>query len=67
MLISKDFVKLVLLGSVIAFPIAWWVMNKWLDDYSYRITISWWMFLVAAMAALLIAIVTVSFQASKQQ
>ncbi len=65
MLISKDFIKLVLLGSVIAFPIAWWVMNKWLDDYSYRITISWWMFLAAGMAALLIAIVTVSFQAIK--
>jgi putative ABC transport system permease protein len=62
-LLSKTFVKLVLLASLLAFPIAWWAMNKWLEDFSYRISISWWVFVVAAFAAVLIAILTVSFQA----
>jgi len=64
-LLSKGFVRLVLISSLIAFPIAWWAMNKWLEDFSYRITISWWVFLVAGIAALLIALITVSFQAIK--
>ncbi|MFN2438100.1 MAG: ABC transporter permease [Chitinophagaceae bacterium] len=64
-LLSKGFVRLVLISSLIAFPIAWWAMNKWLEDFSYRITISWWIFLVAGVAALLIALITVSFQAIK--
>src|SRR6185295_19379988 len=53
--ISGDFLKLVLLASVIAIPVAWWVMNKWLQNYPYRIDISWWMFTFAAGFVLLIA------------
>ena len=64
-LLSKDFIKLVIIASVIAFPLAWWVMHKWLQDFSYRITISWWIFLIAGSAALLVALFTVSFQAIK--
>jgi len=64
-LLSKDFVRLVLIASVIAFPLAWWVMHKWLEDFSYRITIGWWIFLAAGSAALLVALFTVSFQAIK--
>lgn len=64
-LLSKDFVKLVLLSTIIAFPIAWWAMNKWLEDFAYRIEIGWWVFVVAAIIALLIALFTVSFQAIK--
>ena len=64
-LLSTDFVKLVLIASVIAFPLAWWVMSKWLQDFSYRITMSWWMFLIAGILALLVAVITVSFQALK--
>ncbi|HLG38172.1 MAG TPA: ABC transporter permease, partial [Chitinophagaceae bacterium] len=64
-LISKAFLKLVLIASVIAFPLAWWVMNKWLQDFSYRINIGWWVFAVAGSTALLVALITVSFQAIK--
>ena len=64
-LLSKDFVKLVLISTIIAFPIAWWAMNKWLEDFAYRIEIGWWVFVVAALVALLIALFTVSFQAIK--
>ena len=64
-MLSKDFAKLVLIASLIAFPIAWWAMNKWLEDFAYRITISWWVFVVAGIAAILIALLTVSFQAIK--
>ena len=64
-LLSKSFVRLVILSSVLAFPIAWWAMNKWLQDFSYRITIGWWVFVVAGVAALAIALLTVSFQAIK--
>jgi len=62
-LLSKDFVKLVLLAVVIASPIAWWAMNRWLDDFAYRIDIQWWMFAVAGLAAVVIALLTVSWQA----
>jgi putative ABC transport system permease protein len=64
-LVSKDFVKLVLLASIVAFPLAWWVMNKWLEDFSYRITISWWIFFIAGFAALLVALLTIGLQAMK--
>ncbi|RKR85729.1 MacB-like protein [Mucilaginibacter gracilis] len=64
-LISKDFVTLILISSVIASPIAWLVMNNWLQDFAYRITISWWVFVFAAATAVFIAIVTVSFQSVK--
>jgi putative ABC transport system permease protein len=64
-LLSKEFVKLVIFAAVIAFPIAWWAMNKWLQDFVYKITIQWWVFAFAALLALLIAILTISFQAIK--
>src|SRR5688572_5744229 len=64
-MLSKDFLKLVLISSAIAFPVAWWGMNKWLQDFAYRTDVGWWIFLVAAMAALLIALFTVSTQALK--
>lgn len=65
LLLSKDFIKLVLIASVIAFPLAWWVMNKWLQDFSYRIAINWWIFLIAGAVALVVALITISFQAIK--
>ncbi|HEY1022123.1 MAG TPA: FtsX-like permease family protein, partial [Flavisolibacter sp.] len=64
-LLSKSFVRLVIISSLIAFPLAWWAMKKWLEDFSYRVEISWWVFVVSAAAALLVALVTVSFQAVK--
>ena len=64
-LLSKDFIKLVLVSILIASPIAWLVMDKWLQGFAYRTTISWWIFASAALIALLIALVTVSFQAIK--
>ena len=51
--------------DIIAFPIAWYAMNKWLEDFAYRINIGWWIFIVAGIVALLIALITVSFQAIK--
>jgi putative ABC transport system permease protein len=64
-MLSKEFLKLVLIASLIAFPVAWWAMNKWLQTFAYRINISWWVFAAAAFSAILIALVTVSFQAIK--
>jgi putative ABC transport system permease protein len=64
-LLSKNFLVLVLISSLIAFPVAWWAMNNWLDDFPYRVNISWWIFGIAMIAALLIAFITVSFQSIK--
>jgi putative ABC transport system permease protein len=64
-LLSKDFVKLVLIAIFIATPLAWYFMNNWLNDFAYRINIEWWMFVVAGIIALLIALITVSFKAIK--
>ncbi len=64
-LLTKDFLKLILLSIVIASPIAWWLMNKWLLDFVYRIQVSWWVFAVAGAAAIVIALITISFQAIK--
>ncbi len=64
-LLSKDFLKLTLLASILAFPVAWYFMNKWLEDFAYRITISWWIFIIAASAALGVALLTISFNAIK--
>ncbi len=64
-LISKDFLKLVIIAIIIATPIAWWAMNKWLQGFAYRINISWWVFMLAGVLALLIALITVSFQSIK--
>jgi len=62
-LLSKDFLKLVAISIVVASPIAWWVMHKWLQDFAYRIDISWMVFLVTTVLALAIALITISFQA----
>lgn len=64
-LLSKEFLKLVAIAIVIASPLAWYFMNKWLQDFAYRISIGWWVFIVAGVAALLIALLMVSFQAIK--
>jgi putative ABC transport system permease protein len=64
-LLSGDFLKLVCLAAIIAFPLAWWAMNRWLQDFAYRTTISWWIFAAAALLAAVITIATVSFRAIK--
>jgi ABC-type antimicrobial peptide transport system permease subunit len=62
-LLTKDFLKLVIVAIIIASPIAWFAMNKWLQDFAYRINISWWMFAAAGLFAVVIALITISFQA----
>ena len=62
-LLSGTFIKLILLAFIITTPVVWWLMNNWLQDFQYRITISWWIFLLTGVAVLLIALLTVSFQA----
>jgi len=64
-LLSKDFVKLVFVALIIASPIAWWAMNQWLQDFAYRIEIQWWVFAAAGLTAIIIALLTVSWQAIK--
>lgn len=64
-LLSKDFLKLVLIAFVIAVPVSWWAMNKWLQDFANRIHIEWWVFVAGGAVAFLIALLTVSFQAIK--
>lgn len=64
-LLSKDFLKLVLIAVVIGSPVAWWAMNNWLQKYAYRTEISWWIFALAGVGALVITLLTVSYQAIK--
>ncbi|HWC55094.1 MAG TPA: FtsX-like permease family protein, partial [Chitinophagaceae bacterium] len=64
-LLSKGFVRLLLLALLIASPLAWYFMNKWLQNFAYRISIGWWVFIIAGSLALLIAFITISFQAIK--
>ena len=64
-LLSKDFLKLVLIAIVIASPIAWYIMTWWLQDFAYKITIEWWVFALAGLLAVGIALLTVSFQSVK--
>lgn len=64
-MLSKDFLKLVLIASFVAFPVAWWGMHKWLQDFEYKINMGWWVFVLAAVAAALVALFTISFQAIK--
>lgn len=64
-LLSKEFIKLVLLSFVIAFPLTYYLMNKWLQDFAYRTGIHWWLFLVAALMTILIAFITISFKSIK--
>jgi ABC-type antimicrobial peptide transport system permease subunit len=64
-LLSKEFLQLVIISCIVAFPISWWVMHDWLQNYKYRIEISWWIFLSAGVSAILIALITISFQSIK--
>ena len=64
-LLSRDFITLVLIAIAIASPIAWYFSNQWLQDFAYRTAISWWIFVVAGLAAVIIALITISFQAVK--
>ncbi|CAN5150530.1 ABC transporter permease [soil metagenome] len=64
-LLSKDFLKLVLIANGIAFPVAWWITNKWLNEFAYHIQVEWWVFAVSGVLAVAIALATVSYQAIK--
>ena len=64
-LFSKDFLTLVLIAFVIASPVAWWSMQSWITNFAYHIQIGWWVFLIAGLMSVLIALVTISFQAFK--
>jgi putative ABC transport system permease protein len=64
-LLSREFLLLVCISCLVAFPIAWWMMHNWLERYTYRIQISWWIFIGAGLLAIFIALFTVSFQAIK--
>ena len=64
-LLSKDFLKLILIALILASPIAWWSMNQWLKDFAYRVEIEWWVFVLAGLLAIGIALLTVSFQSIK--
>jgi putative ABC transport system permease protein len=63
--LSKDFLKYVLIAALISLPLSWFAVDEWLQDYAYRVDISWWIFVLAAALALLIALLTISFQAIK--
>jgi len=65
LLVSKEFIGMVGLAFLIAVPFSWWGMNQWLLEFAYRVPVSWWVFPLAGLAALAIAIATVSFQAAK--
>ena len=62
-LLSKEFLKLVIISFFIAAPVAWYFMHKWLADFAYRTPINWWIFAASGLLAILIAVITISFQA----
>jgi putative ABC transport system permease protein len=64
-MIIADFLKLVIIASIIAIPIAWWSMNNWLDHFVYRVSIGWWVFLISSLLAVLLTLATISYQAIK--
>jgi len=64
-LLSKDFLKLIIISIIIATPIAWWAMHSWLNNYTYKVDIEWWVFVAAGLLSVTIALATVSFQAIK--
>ncbi|MFT4152883.1 ABC transporter permease [Parafilimonas sp.] len=64
-MLSKDFIKLILIAFIVAVPVAWWAMHSWLEDFAYRISVEWWMIAAAGGGVLLIALLTISFQAIK--
>ncbi|HEY8927963.1 MAG TPA: ABC transporter permease [Mucilaginibacter sp.] len=65
LLLSRDFIKLVIIAIVIAVPVAWYILHNWLQDFAYRTVISWWIFGLAGAAAIIVALATISFQAIK--
>jgi putative ABC transport system permease protein len=64
-LLAKDFIRLILVAIIIATPISWYLMNKWLSDYAYRVNIGWSVFVISGLLAIVIAIVTISFQSMR--
>lgn len=64
-LLSGDFLMLIVIAALIAFPVAWWAMQTWLADFAYRVSISLWVFVLAGMASIIVAFVTISSQAVK--
>ncbi|MFT3750498.1 MAG: ABC transporter permease [Agriterribacter sp.] len=64
-LLSREFLQLVLVSCVVAFPVSWWMMYQWLQDYQYRIEINWWIFIAAGITAIFIALITIGFQSVK--
>ncbi|MCF6402364.1 ABC transporter permease [Chitinophaga filiformis] len=64
-LLSRDFLQLVIISCVVAFPLAWWAMSSWLQQYAYRVNIQWWVFVLAGIAAVIISLITISFQSVK--
>jgi putative ABC transport system permease protein len=65
LILSKDFLRLVIVSALVAFPVSWWAMNSWLQGFAYRVNVSWWIFLLAGTIAAVIAMLTISFQAIK--
>jgi ABC-type antimicrobial peptide transport system permease subunit len=61
-ILSKDFLRLVLVASLIAVPLSWWAMNKWLENFAYKTAVSWWVFVLSTLFMLVIALVTLSIQ-----
>lgn len=64
-MLSKDFIKLVLISCIVAFPVSYWAMYKWLQDFAYRVSIQWWVFVITGIATVLLALLTISFQTIK--
>ncbi len=64
-LLSRDFLKLILLALILAIPLGWFVMSRWLQDYAFRINIAWWVFAIAGIAALVVALITICIQSLK--
>lgn len=64
-LLSKDFIKLVLIAIILATPAAWFAMNKWLEGFAYKVSIHWWIFLISGVLAVIVALITISFQSVK--
>lgn len=64
-LLSKEFIKLVLVASLLAIPVSWWMMNNWLSDFAYRTKKYWWVFVIAGALALIVALSTVGLRALK--
>jgi putative ABC transport system permease protein len=62
-MLSRDFLVLIVIATLIAFPVAWWAMYKWLQDFEYRIGVGWWIFIISGLIAILVALFTISFQA----